>query len=297
MKSVPSSPHTARSADPAGSTVPAPLPLPDVAAPVRASAVGTLMLGVGAVLLASAAAYAGVQWLGSDRAWSAPAAAALGVLLAGLPLAVISWRLAHAAGGLPGAARRGSGTGMARPLFMDLAQREWARARRYGSGAALVLIEVDRYARLCEARGPHAGDAVLAELLRLTAPTLRPADILTRYSETQMAVLLAQADATGALDVAERIRERAEQMEVMLESAHQPPQRLRVTISAGVAHLRPAHLSLQALVDDAEDAVAASRQAGGNCVRAAPLEPSRQRNGGPGRGERRAQPRRQDGPL
>jgi diguanylate cyclase (GGDEF)-like protein len=187
-------------------------------------------------------------------------------------------------------------TGMARPLFMDLAEREWARARRYGSGAALVLIDVDRYARLCEARGPSAGDAVLGELLRLTAPSLRPADILTRYSETQMAVLLAQADATGALDVAERIRERAEQLEVPLDSAHAPTQRLRITVSAGVAHLRPAHLSLQALVDDAEDALAVARQAGGNCVRAAPIDPARARGLGAGRGERRAQPK-QNGPL
>jgi diguanylate cyclase (GGDEF)-like protein len=248
------------------------------------------------VVLASAAAYGLVQVFGAGYAWGPSAAAALGILLAGLPLALITWRLAGGAEAGKQLPEKGTGTGLARPLFMDLAEREWARARRYGSGAALVLIDVDRYARLCEARGPQAGDSVLSELLRQTAPTLRPADILTRYSETQMAVLLAHADATGALDVAERIRERAEQLEVMLESAAAPPQRLRVTISAGVAHLRPAHLSLQALVDDAEDAVMAARQAGGNCVRAAPVEPGRSRSLGTGRDERRAQPK-QDGPV
>ena len=49
------------------------------------------------------------------------------------------------------------------------------------------------------------------------------------------------------------------------------PQHLRLTVSVGVAHLRPAHLNLQALMDDAEDALAAARQASGNCVRAAPV--------------------------
>ena len=249
------------------------------------------MLGLGAVVLASGLAYGLVPLLGLANAWAAPAAAALGVLLAGIPLALITYRLARRAAEQGAMGETGAVTGMARPLFMDLAQREWARARRYGSGAALVLIDVDRYARLCEARGPNAGDAVIAELLRQTAPTLRPADILTRYSETQMAVLLAQADATGALDVAERIRERAEQLEVKLESAVEPPQRLRVTVSAGVAHLRPAHLSLQALVDDAEDAVMAARQAGGNCVRAAPVDVARTRGADNSRSERRAQPR------
>ena len=90
--------------------------------------------------------------------------------------------------------------------------------------------------------------------------------MLTRFSASQMAVFLAPADATGALDVAERIRERAEQMEVPFQ-----PLQLRLTVSVGVAHLRPAHLNLQSLMDDADDALAAARQAGGNCVRAAPV--------------------------
>jgi diguanylate cyclase (GGDEF)-like protein len=238
-------------------------------------------------------AHAAGDFFGPAAAWVAPVAAALGVLAGALPLNMLLLRRARAAQAAAGGISP-SAHGMARPLFMDLAQREWARARRYGSGAALVLIDVDRYARLCEARGPHAGDVVLNELLRLTAPSLRPADILTRYSETQIAVLLAQSDATGALDVAERIRERAEQIEVKLESAAAPPQKLRVTVRAGVAILRRAHLSLQALIEDAEDAVAAARQSGGNCVRSAPIEPGRARSSGTGRAERRAQPN-QDG--
>ncbi len=70
-------------------------------------------------------------------------------------------------------------------------------------------------------------------------------------------------------------------------------QRLRVTVSTGVAHLRPAHLSLQALVEDAQDALAAARAAGGNCVRAAPVDLGAPGEPGPWR-ERRAQPK-QDG--
>ena len=273
---------------------------PPAAAAAEGAAGPFSLFGLGLASVAAGAAsalgmaYAVAAAWGPGLTWAAPVAAAVGVLVGVLPLNVVLARRIRAAQAAAGRSSDLSASGMARPLFMDLAQREWARARRYGSGAALVLIDVDRYARLCEARGPHAGDVVLAELLRLTAPTLRPADILTRYSETQIAVLLAQSDATGALDVAERIRERAEQIEVKLESAAAPPQKLRVTISAGVAHLRPAHLSLQALIDDAEDAVTAARQAGGNCVRSAPVEASRTRSTGAGRSERRAQPN-QDG--
>ena len=108
-------------------------------------------------------------------------------------------------------------------------------------------------------------------------------------------LFLAHADATGALDVAERIRERTEQME--LAYPHPTPSPLRVTVSVGVAHLRPAHLNLQALIDDAEDAVAAARGAGGNCVRAAPVAGGRVQANGSWRGdERRAKPK-SNGPI
>ena len=255
-----------------------------------------LFLAVGAVLLAAGTAFALelllLPWLGGG--WGAALGAALGVLAAALPLGWLMLKLARAADvaasdhhARPGTAPQ---AGMARTVFMDLAEREWARARRYGTGAALLLVEVDRYARLCEARGAGAGDAVLAELLRQTAPTLRTADVLTRFADGQMAVFLAHADATGALDVAERIRERAEQLELAWPSSA-VKQRLRVTASIGVAHLRPAHLNLQALVDDAQDAVLAARQANGNCVRAAPVEAGRLRHLADGRDDRRAKPR------
>ena len=152
----------------------------------------------------------------------------------------------------------------------------------------MLLVDVDRYSRLCDAHGPAAGDAALQELIRQTLPTLRGADALARFGPSQLAVFLAHADTTGALDVAERIRERAELIDVPIAAA---PHKLRVTVSVGSASLRPAHLNLQALIMDAEDAVLAARQAGGNCVRAAPvdaLRPNLPSSGAPGRDERRA---------
>jgi len=275
-----------------------PLSPPNEAAPVRRVALPWLglALALGAAGLAAVASGLWIWAQGNTPLWLAPAAAAVAVLVAAVPAAWLMQRLAQAApavGTLAGASLN-TPIGTQRPLFLELAGREWARARRYGTGAALLLVDVDRFARLVESRGGPASDAVLAELLRLTGPTLRGADLLTRYSEAQMAVFLAQSDATGALDVAERIRERAEQMEVPLQHEGGPRQ-LRVTVSVGVAQLRPAHLNLQALVDDAQDAVLAARQAGGNCVRAAPVEVGRFRASGssgtpPWRGDHRARP-------
>ncbi len=260
---------------------------------------GLLCLGAGT--LAAAVAYGTVQVMGpgfagpdflSHAAWVSALAAALGVGVGAVPMVfTVARLLRETAPGRPAAgAGEAPSAGMSRELFMILAEREWARARRYGSGAALLLVDVDRLARLAETRGPTVGKDVVAEALRVTAPTLRTADALTHFADGQMAVFLAHADATGALDVAERVRERTEQME--LAYPHPTPSPLRVTVSVGVAHLRPAHLNLQALIDDAEDAVAAARGAGGNCVRAAPVAGGRTRAAGTWRGDdRRARPK------
>ena len=253
-------------------TQPAPLAPAGVAAPTSRL---PLPWAVAGVATAAAGLAALVAWfvdrsLGSPG-WAAPLGALVGVAAAVAPAALALQRLLQRAD--PSALVGGtlhSPLGAARPLFLELAGREWARARRYGTGAALLLVDVDRFARLTESRGSEATDAVLAELIRLTAPTLRGADLLTRFSDAQMAVFLAQADATGALDVAERIRERTELLDTSADG-----RRLRSTVSVGVAHLRPAHLHLQALIDDALEAVVAARTAGGNCVRAAPVERSR----------------------
>ena len=99
----------------------------------------------------------------------------------------------------------------------------------------------------------------------------------------QLAVWLAQADALGALDVAERIRERTEALQIGFRQ-----KALRVTVSVGVAALRPTHANLTALIEDAEAAVQAARQTGGNCVRAAPIDPQRLRRIGPSVGDNQA---------
>jgi len=250
------------------------------------------LLTLTAALLGAGSAVALELALGFTAPWAALWGASLGALAAALAMAALALQRPVAAGPspepVPDAGAASAVT--SRALFFQLAEREWSRARRYNTGAALLLVDIDRYLRLCEARGDDAGATVLAELSRHAAANLRGADVLTRLADGQMAVFLAQADATGALDVAERIRERAERLG--LSWAGQP---LRITVSVGVAHLRPVHPHLQSLIEDARDALAVARQAGGNCIRAAPQEPGRVRRTGSWTADRRT-PRRQPRP-
>lgn len=243
---------------------------------------------VAALALAAVVSLAGaalawlLQGLSATGATSPMLAAAVGALVASLPLGLL---LVKAARELERARALALGAGALDPVtgvssrdaFLVLAEREFARSRRYGIGAALLLVDVDRFRRLLEGHDAAAGDRVLHEIAASTQATLRGADALARFGHAQLAVFLAHADPLGALDVAERIRERVEQLEILWGD-----QRLRATVSVGVVLMRPAHLSLQAVIDDAEAALGAARHAGGNCVRAAPVDPRRLTQGLPG---------------
>jgi diguanylate cyclase (GGDEF)-like protein len=256
--------------------------------------VAAVLAGSGAVL-AAAIAWLLAEALALPVTLAAGVGAALALLAAAVPtLAVALTQVRGASAPAEAAPVRDRDTGaFRRDVFLELAEREWARARRYGTGAGLLLIDVDRAARLAESHGPAAADAFLTTLARHTSPTLRGADLVTRLAPSQLAVFLAQADPTGALDVAERIRERAEALDLPWPDGKTDAgkaTRVRATVSVGVAPLRPAHLNLQALIHDAEDAVAAARLAGGNCVRAAPVDAGVSQPPGSWRDDHRARP-------
>jgi diguanylate cyclase (GGDEF)-like protein len=228
-----------------------------------------VVLGASTAAVAAGAALLFTNGLGWSATAGAVGAALLAVSAAAVPALAMARRAAPAPAA-PLALPPGQRPGVtSKALFLELIEREWARARRYGTGAALVLVDLDRHVQLSDTHGPGALDTVLAELARQTATTLRGADAIARFGPSQLAVFLAHADPMGALDVAERIRERAEFLQV--DPQGEP---MRLSVSLGVAQLRPAHLHLQALLHDAEDAVFAARQAGGNCVRAAPVDVS-----------------------
>jgi diguanylate cyclase len=153
--------------------------------------------------------------------------------------------------------------------FTQMAYREWERCRRYRSGAALLMVEADKLQSLEEERGRQARDAVMRAIALACDSMLRKPDLLGQHGASSLVVFLPHTDTLGAIDVAERIRALVAQQRTPWQN-----EPLRVTVSVGVATLGDQHLSLNALVLDAESALAAAQDAGRNCVRTAPSPPS-----------------------
>ena len=147
--------------------------------------------------------------------------------------------------------------------FMQLVDREWARAKRYNMDCALLLMDVDHFKRVNDTHGHLCGDKLLREIARVSAETLRQADVLARFGGEEFVVFLPHTDPLGALDVAERMRERVEHLSFSWEDRDVP-----VSVSLGVASLQYEHLTLDHLIHDADEALYSAKAAGRNCVRA-----------------------------
>jgi diguanylate cyclase (GGDEF)-like protein len=150
--------------------------------------------------------------------------------------------------------------------FMTLVQREWARAHRYSTDAALLLIDVDHFKRVNDAHGHLCGDELLRRIAHGIADSLRQPDVLARFGGEEFVVFLPQTDPLGALDVAERIREGVQALQLPWHGVT-----VGVTVSIGVAPLRPDLLSLDWSLHEADTALYAAKAAGRNCVRTVPI--------------------------
>lgn len=154
--------------------------------------------------------------------------------------------------------------------FMTVVQREWDRARRYNTEAALLLIDADHFKRVNDNHGHLCGDELLRCIARAVGESLRQADVLARFGGEELIVFLPHTDPLGALDVAERIRERVQALSLPWKGSA-----VATTVSIGVAPLRAELPSLDWMIHEADTALYAAKSDGRNCVRTLPFEASR----------------------
>jgi diguanylate cyclase len=152
--------------------------------------------------------------------------------------------------------------------FMQVAEREWARCRRYAEDGAMLLIDADQFKALKGSHGAACCDTLLRDLTRLVSQSLRQPDLLARFGPESLIGYLPNTDPMGALDVAERVRERVAGHTLRWHNGG-----VSSTVSIGVASAGATHVTLDALVQDALAALQAAKDAGRNCVRAAPIPP------------------------
>ena len=149
-------------------------------------------------------------------------------------------------------------TGIFNRRFFELRiMEEIERARRYGTGMAVIMADIDQFKQLNDDFGHVLGDEVLRQVSSLFHQQLRKIDVVCRYGGEEFGILLTQVDAQAALDVAEKLRK-------MVEGWQFPGVPRPVTISAGAAVFPQHGKTRDELVKTADSALYAAKQAGRN---------------------------------
>ncbi len=147
------------------------------------------------------------------------------------------------------------------------------RAADAGTCVGLVMLDVDHFKQINDEHGHDRGDLVLQELADRLRRELRVSDIAYRIGGEEFVVLLPGRDASGTLQVAERLR-RAVQGEPLSD--------LPVTLSAGVVSGVGGIDSLADLLRAADGALYRAKRGGRNQVVAAEPVPGSPRQPVPG---------------
>lgn len=153
-----------------------------------------------------------------------------------------------------------------RSRFVEIANQELARCRRYGHPASLWMIDIDHFKAVNDTYGHHGGDVALQSLMATSRQTLRDWDIVGRMGGEEFAVLLPETDAKQSLEVAERLRLAVAATHIPLEDGAV----VRLTISTGVATANDSDITVDTLLERADKALYAAKNSGRDKVCEAP---------------------------
>jgi diguanylate cyclase (GGDEF)-like protein len=110
-------------------------------------------------------------------------------------------------------------TGIAnRRSFDQTLEQEWRRGRRNSTHISLIMIDIDNFKAYNDNYGHGAGDECLRLVARAIKSCLsRSGDFVGRYGGEEFVVLLPECDKDGALTVAEKIRRKVEELNIIHE--------------------------------------------------------------------------------
>jgi diguanylate cyclase (GGDEF)-like protein len=144
--------------------------------------------------------------------------------------------------------------------FYRRLEQEIIRAKRYCHPLSLLIIDLDNFKEVNTRYGHLTGDVVLQEFsARVLEGQSRSADILARYGGDEFALILVETPEEGAEQAAGRLLE--------VTRKHQfTDQKLRLSLSIGVAAFPRDGDTAEELVKAADEAMFRAKQQGGDTM-------------------------------
>lgn len=148
-----------------------------------------------------------------------------------------------------------------RRLLMDRLSEEEQRAARSKQPMSIMMLDLDKFKRVNDSYGHHAGDIVLTRFAKIARKAIRTTDIIGRYGGEEFLVVFPNTTVAQGLIIAERLRQAVADASFLLDNG----QEINATVSIGFAEMLPKETSAS-LIERADAAMYTAKESGRNRV-------------------------------
>lgn len=140
-------------------------------------------------------------------------------------------------------------------------EREFLRAKRYGSKFSVAIIDIDFFKRINDTYGHLCGDYVLRETAYTIQDSFRKTDMVFRYGGEEFVVILTETSCENAFIPLERLRKKIEAKHLFYEGEN-----INITISIGLNSDTSKYENASEFLDMADKALYNAKENGRNRI-------------------------------
>jgi diguanylate cyclase (GGDEF)-like protein/PAS domain S-box-containing protein len=143
--------------------------------------------------------------------------------------------------------------------FMDLANKEFNRSKRYGHPLSILALDIDHFKSINDNYGHQAGDKVLESISACCQSLLCATDVFGRLGGEEFSILLPEANTQSAQEMAQRVLDSVANLSVEYEGKI-----ITFTTSIGISEVNDDCKSLEALMQHSDQALYQAKHNGRN---------------------------------
>lgn len=143
--------------------------------------------------------------------------------------------------------------------FLNRLDVEINRALRTDQSLVIIIVDVDKFKRINDTFGHQVGNIALKKIADLVSSSVRNIDVVARYGGEEFIIALSNSDKKGAEQIVERIVSNVANNIFIFND-----QRIKITVSAGMAEFPNDSDQVQKLIEAADKAMYTAKKHGGN---------------------------------
>ena len=143
---------------------------------------------------------------------------------------------------------------MLRQSFFEKSDEYFSLARRNNIPLSLLYLDLDYFKKINDKFGHKTGDYVLKEFVKIVKSLIRKEDVFGRLGGEEFALLLPYTKLKGAIDVAEKIRNKVKE--------HNFKNNIKITVSIGIAEYNQTIKTFDELLNIADKKLYKAKESG-----------------------------------